>query len=138
MQPEVVVALRAHGQEVYDFRNPCPGNTGFAWSDIDPDWGGWSPNAFIKCLAHPIAQQGFQLDFDAMKHADACVIVQPCGRSAHLEAGWFIGAGKPVVVLLAGGEPELMYNMFTELCTNVPELLNIIRSWKHTMPSASL
>lgn len=35
-QPAVVDALRAlPGCEVYDFRNPAPGDSGFAWSDID-------------------------------------------------------------------------------------------------------
>jgi hypothetical protein len=37
----------------------------------------------------------------------------PCGRSAHLEAGWAIGQGKPTAILLHEDkfEPELMYRM---------------------------
>lgn len=35
IQPSVVVALREAGHEVYDFRNPREGDTGFHWSDID-------------------------------------------------------------------------------------------------------
>ena len=42
-QPEIVEALRFEGYEVYDFRNPAPGNTGFAWSEIDREWLGWQP-----------------------------------------------------------------------------------------------
>jgi nucleoside 2-deoxyribosyltransferase len=49
---------------------------------------------------------------DGMEWADACVLVLPCGRSAHLEAGWFAGKGKPVFVLTFDGEePELMAKM---------------------------
>ena len=35
--PEVVSALRSAGHEVYDFRNPPHGGSGFRWTDIDPD-----------------------------------------------------------------------------------------------------
>lgn len=32
LQPGIVVALRRCGHDVYDFRNPAPGNKGFAWA----------------------------------------------------------------------------------------------------------
>jgi nucleoside 2-deoxyribosyltransferase len=48
---------------------------------------------------------------DALEDCDACVLVMPCGRSAHLEAGFAIGAGKPTAILISEGEPELMYKM---------------------------
>lgn len=37
-QWQVVHELRRVGHEVYDFRNPKPGDDGFHWSEIDPDW----------------------------------------------------------------------------------------------------
>ncbi len=58
-----------------------------------------------------------------MVWADACVLVLPCGRSAHLEAGYFAGAGKPLLILLADGEPELMYKMASEIYTELGELI---------------
>jgi len=33
-QPAVVKALREAGHEVYDFRSPTPGNTGFSWRKV--------------------------------------------------------------------------------------------------------
>lgn len=113
VQPPLVTLLRDHGHEVYDFRNPRPGDTGFAWSDIDPEWLAWQPAPFRDALAHPVAQAGFESDFDAMQWADTFVLALPCGRSAHLEAGWAIGAGKPTAILLHEDkfEPELMYLM---------------------------
>lgn len=110
-QPAVVWDLRDAGHEVYDFRKPAPDSNGFSWSEIDPHWQKWTPERFVKNLSGEIAERGFRHDYEAMKNADACVLVLPCGRSAHLEAGWFTGKGKPLFVLMPpdGQEPELMY-----------------------------
>jgi hypothetical protein len=120
-QPDVVSALRALGHEVYDFRHPAPGTDGFSWAEIDPNWQQWSPEQFREALDHPIATGGFGLDMTALEACDVCVLVMPCGRSAHLEAGWAAGAGKRVIILLADGEPELMYRM-AELHTNLEDV----------------
>lgn len=111
-QPDVVIALRSAGHEVYDFRNPNPGDTGFSWSDIDPDWLNWDTEQYQTALKHPLAEEGFGKDLGGMEWAEACVLVLPCGRSAHLEAGWFTGRGIPVWILTQDGEePELMYKL---------------------------
>jgi hypothetical protein len=108
---------------VYDFRTP-PSGTGFQWSAIDPDWQEWTPEAYRDALSHPTARAGFKNDFDAMQWADTCVLVLPCGRSAHLEAGWMVGAGKRVFVLqITNEEPELMYGMTDGICLSIEELL---------------
>lgn len=133
-QQEVVNVLRAAGHEVYDFKNPGPGKEGFAWSDIDPDWKKWSCGTFVDALQHPIAEQGFDNDFDAMQWADACVMVMPCGRSAHVEAGWMQGAGKPTIVLLSTAEPELMYKMFSKLAQNISEVLEHLKYLEEVEP----
>lgn len=122
-QPSVVQALRAAGHEVYDFRHPAEGNNGFHWSDIDPDWKSWSPAAYREALAHPVAEAGFNNDFRAMQWADAFVLVQPCGRSAHLELGWAVGANKPTCILLADGEPELMVKMVDRITLDLDEVI---------------
>lgn len=122
-QPAVVEALRAAGHEVYDFRNPPHGRGGFAWSDIDPAWESWTVDEYREALEDPIAEAGFDSDWDGMVWADAGVLVMPCGRSAHIEAGYFVGAGKPLVILLSDGEPELMYKMASRLVTTREELI---------------
>lgn len=122
-QPQVVDLLRSIGHEVYDFRNPSEGNYGFAWSDIDEDWINWSPDAYVKAMSHPVAEAGFKSDFDAMKWADCCVMVLPCGRSANTEAGWMKGAGKAVYVFQPlQQEPELMYKIHDGIITSFEEL----------------
>lgn len=123
-QPALVALLRELGHEVYDFRNPRPGCHGFAWSSIDPEWLAWRPGPFRAALAHPVAEAGFASDFDAMQWADTFVLALPCGRSAHLEAGWAIGAGKPTAILLHEDkfEPELMYLMADLIAIDASEV----------------
>lgn len=126
-QPQVVATLRTAGHEVYDFKNPKPVDNGFHWSDIEPDWQQWNPEAFRRGLSHPIAERGFASDWNAMCWAEACVLVMPCGRSAHIEAGYFVGSGKRLVILLADkGEPELMYKMTEYICVNLPEVVEAL------------
>lgn len=129
-QPLVVQKLRAAGHEVYDFRNPHQtgqdrgrAGRGFQWSDIDPGWQDWTPLGFREALKHPLAEAGFGSDMDALDWCEVCVLVLPCGRSAHLEAGYAKGDGKLTFAILTDGEPELMYRMFDGICLNTEEVL---------------
>ena len=137
--PEVVQALRDAGHEVYDFRNPPTGAPGFHWTDVDPNCMDWTPVEYQANLTHPLAEQQFKNDIEAMTACDACVLVLPCGRSAHTEAGWFAGQGKKVYAFIPDKdsfencgsnnrapvaiEPELMYKLFTKVCINFEELI---------------
>lgn len=129
--PEVVARLRKEGHEVYDFRNPKPGDNGFKWSQIDPLWQSWTPADYREALKHPLAQAGFQSDFGAMKWCDDLCLVLPSGRSAHIEAGWAIGQGKGVSIYLPEPvEPELMYltenddeDAVTKICVSLDEVI---------------
>ncbi len=136
--PSLVQFLRAIGHEVYDFKNPRPGDDGFSWAQIDPAWQTWSPEQFREALDHPIAKAGFTSDMEALIQCDACVLLLPCGRSAHLELGFAVGARKATFVVLADGqEPELMYRMCSELCLNQFELADkLVRYQGHldTLP----
>lgn len=129
VQQAVVLGLRSMGHDVYDFRNPTPGDSGFSWSEIDPEWQRWDTNAFRAALQHPIAQHGFGLDMMALRTCDACVLVLPCGRSAHLELGWAAGAGKKTFVLSPDPEePELMYLMCDGIYSSLNELRVVLRT----------
>lgn len=128
-QPSVVDRLREAGHQVYDFRNPPSGVKGFAWSEIDPDWQNWKAERYRELLlTHPIASLGFVTDLRGMQWADTCVLVLPCGRSAHLEAGWFAGQGKRCLILTRDGEePELMALLATDICVSVNEVLRALK-----------
>lgn len=128
IQPDVVRLLRRVGHDVYDFREPTPGNHGFSWHEIDPTIPRGPADLILDAeriramLAQPAAEEGFTLDMGALRWCDACVLVLPCGRSAHLEAGWAAGAGKITVGLLAEGEPDLMWKMLDSLCVTPAEV----------------
>lgn len=122
--PEVVTRLREAGHEVYDFRNPPHGGAGFHWTDIDPDAPNWTYAQYAEGLHHPLAERQFQADIDALTWADTCVLVLPCGRSAHTEAGWMAGAGKRVLAYIPEMvEPELMYKLFDAVAGSLEELV---------------
>jgi len=135
-QPHVVDTIRRAGFEAYDFRNPRPGSHGFSWRDVggpaDDERRGPLPKGadhvppaqYLEMVNHPVAVEGFRSDFDAMRAADAFVLVLPCGKSAHLELGWAAGAGVPTAILLEDPmEPELMYRMTSLLA---PELRDVV------------
>jgi len=126
-QAAVVAALQSSGHMVYDFKNPRPGNVGFSWSEIDPNWMQWTAAEYSAALDHPIAKAGFASDMNAMKWADTFLLVLPCGRSAHLELGWACGQGKQTLVLTRDGEePELMAKMCDHICTSLQEAMDIL------------
>lgn len=126
-QPSVVRALREAGHDVYDFRNPAPGDHGFGWKQIDPNHDAIRDPRWFRdeVLTHPVAQAAFAKDMGALRAANVAVLVLPCGRSAHLELGWAAGAGRRTVVLLDDpmSEPELMYLMNTAICATMDEVL---------------
>ncbi len=131
-QADVVRLLRMdHGREnVYDYRHPDPAdpkNVGFSWKEVDAQVEGreWDMARLSRALDHPVAAEGFVLDAGALDRASACVLVLPCGRSAHLELGYATGKGKLTVVYAPRGssvEPELMYRLCDYLCDDVEEV----------------
>jgi len=121
---DVITFLKTHPEfDIYDFQHPAQGNNGFSWSYIDKNWEYWSFASYRKALEHPIAERGFAFDFNAMQEAHACVLVLPCGRSAHIEAGFMAGTKKPVYALFRDNqEPELMYKCLAGVSNNLLEI----------------
>ena len=125
---DVVQTLRSSGFEVYDFRNP-PKGACFKWSYISENYMEWTPNEFKReLMSNPLASQQLKSDIEAMQSCDVCVLVLPCGRSAHTEAGWFVGKGKCVLVYIPERvEPELMYGLFSNICCSIDELVETLK-----------
>lgn len=130
-QKMLVRELRLMGYEVYDFKKPH-GAPGFQWTHIDEDWQKWNMIQFREALKGPYAQFGFMRDYEAMKAADICVLCLPCGRSAHLEAGWMKGAGKKVIAYIHPGdriEPELMYSLLDGIAICIQDVERMLREF---------
>lgn len=125
--PEVVRRLREAGFSVYDFRNPDSGDEGFHWYNVSERWLDWTPEEYRDHLHHPLSERQFANDLQAMQSCDACVLVLPCGRSAHTEAGWFAGQGKTTIAYIPEKqEPELMYKLFTAVCCSLEEVIETL------------
>ena len=126
-QPSVVIDLEHAGHRVYDFRNP-PGKAGFQWKDVEEGWMQWDLQRYRELLqTHPDAARGFLADYRAMQWAEVCVLVLPCGRSAHLEAGYFNGTNKRLIIFIPEAiEPDLMYLMANHICLSMTEVLEAL------------
>jgi hypothetical protein len=132
VHPLVVEALRSAGVNCYDFKNP-PEGAGFSWREVKPGGGrgiaakgaDWeTAEDYLAMVHHPRATEGFHADFDAMAKADTFVLVLPCGKSAHLELGWAVGAGKLTAILLEDPvEPELMYRMVDYMTADIDDIV---------------
>lgn len=119
---DVVKRLRKEDFPVYDFRNPPHGGAGFHWTDVDENAPNWTFEEYEAGLHHPLAEKQFGADLEALKVADTCVLVLPCGRSAHTEASWMAGAGKRVIAYIPEMvEPELMYKLFGQVLDNLDD-----------------
>lgn len=130
-QQQVVAVLREVGHEVYDFKNP-PGRTGFAWSQCHEEIKEafrTKPldeiESYLAAMETSPAKAGFASDKAALDWCDTCILVLPCGRSAHLEAGYTAGQGKDTYFLLHPDkfEPELMYALGTGSTASLDDIL---------------
>ena len=85
----------------------CMKRLGYSITDVDP----------ITALQHPAVSKQFKIAFtEDKKWLDWCncvIMLMPCGRSAHLEAGYAKGQGKLFYILWlnepAKGEFDNMY-----------------------------
>ena len=138
-QQEIVELLRQHGHKVYDFKHPhYDERWGFSWNDVDTNWQNWNIRQIISGMEHPIAKKGFNTDLKAMVDSDICVLLLPCGKSAHAEAGYMAGIGKRVVVaMFQQQEAELMYKLFDKIVTNKNELVSYIEKINAKIPEQS-
>lgn len=129
--PKVVEELKTTGADIYDFRNPEPGNNGFSWSSIDPNWKNWDREDYMKALKHPLAESGYNFDISALHNAHITILVLPCGRSAHLELGIAAGRGQKTAILLDETfESELMYKAVDLITYDIAELKDFIINYK--------
>lgn len=133
-QPGVVTAIREVGFNCYDFRNPAPGEHGFSWQEVDPEWQMGEKvdiRRWHAMSSHARARAGYRLDAGAIQAATFCVLVLPSGRSAHLEAGQFAHRpGKRLVVFMPESEePDLMYLDANAVVGSIAEVIGLLRSW---------
>ena len=107
--------FQAWGHKVDCFCDDSGDRYVFHFSEIgDPK----SLNA-IRFLGDHRTQKAFKEDKKWLDWADAVVMVLPCGRSAHLEAGYKVGRGGGLFILgeFPAGEFDVMYGFASGLFT---------------------
>jgi nucleoside 2-deoxyribosyltransferase len=121
----VVQALKTDGHDVFDWKDP---RSAFHWREIGPEWAGWTSEQLRSALEHPLVQRAFAADMGGLRRCEVCVLIEPCGTSAHMELGYAVGSGKPTCVLLDGGNPETMYKMVSRIAVNLGEVKQWLKS----------
>ena len=112
--PQVLEVLRQAGHDVYDFRH----QGGADWNPTEI-----TSDELFSFLNHPKVSSIFKKDMDALVESDAVVCVLPCGRSAHLELGYGIGAGKRTVLLWHDGDaPDIMHKAVDVIVFDVADI----------------
>lgn len=115
--PKIGIAIRNLGFDAFD-------DWWSASEDAD-DW--WQAHERQKNRSYRDALYGhhatcvFEFDHKHLDAADAGVLVMPCGRSGHLEAGYLAGQKKPVFILFEG-EPDKYDVMYRLLTRNIKTL----------------
>jgi len=71
----------------------------------------------ITCLDNDQSRTAFKSDKDGMDWAECCIMLNPSGRDAHLEAGYMKGQGKLLYIVgdFPKGEFSNMYHLADEL-----------------------
>lgn len=109
--------LTVLGHEVDDFTNDSNGRFTFSFNQI--------PNVeeldAKSVLNNPLVQRAYQEDKKWLDWSEIVIMILPCGKSAHLEAGYIKGSGKKLIIYsftdFPKGEFDVMYG-FANLITN--------------------
>lgn len=101
------------GHRIWNWRQPPTGGNGFSWSQCGMEGHRHGDKVSVANWKDMLDAQpaclGFASDLCGMNWCEVGVLLHPCGRSAHLEAGWLAGRGKRVHILaLEPVEPDLM------------------------------
>lgn len=113
---DLALYLRECGHEVDAFCDTSTGRYVFSFDKL-PKIENMNP---MTVLEQEPVQKAFAEDKGWIDGADAVVMILPCGKSAHLEAGYAKGSGKKLVVYQESfptGEFDVMYG-FADLVTD--------------------
>lgn len=122
--PEVGNTLRAAGHEAFDDWYGAGPNADDHWREYEEERG----RAYREALKAPAAEAIFNLDMKWLEWADTAVLVLPAGRSAHMEAGWMVGKGRELHILMPEehGRWDVMYRMAKGIHASVRDLLTAL------------
>lgn len=99
--PALAIELRKEGFEVFDdWFAPGPKADDY-WKEYSQQRG----QTYKEALNSWAGKHIFEFDKYHLDRADIGVMLQPAGKSGHLELGYLIGQGKPGIMFWPEGEP---------------------------------
>jgi hypothetical protein len=122
--PELGVALRALGHEVFDDWHGAGPEADDYWQKYEQERG----RDYLSALHGFAASNVFEFDMRHLDSAAAAVLVLPAGKSAHLELGYMRGRGAWTAVLF-DSEPDrwdVMYRLADAQFFSIESLLEAI------------
>jgi len=89
----------------------------------------------MDMMEHWRVQVAFQEDKKYLDWSDILIMLMPCGRSAHLEAGYAVGSGKKLYIIggFEKGEFDVMYG-FADGMFDYSELNILLEKLMEEMP----
>lgn len=117
---ELADIFERHGFEVDAFRRAADKRFSFHWSEFVDDEAELQDYDAISFLNDPRVVRAFNEDKSWLDWADTVIMVMPCGRSSHLEAGYAKGQGKRLYIYgeFQKGEFDVMYGFADGLYRN--------------------
>lgn len=70
----------------------------------------------------------FDVDMNSLKTSEALILLLPCGKSAHIEAGVAYGMGKKCIVIGEQKETESLYLIFNEFYNSIDDFVSSLSS----------
>jgi len=130
--------LRDEGHKVDAFCDSTNGRISFNWSELikimKTEGTDVSQIDAIEMMKHWRVKDAFEEDKKWINWADVLILVMPCGRSAHLEAGYAVGKGKKMYILggFKKGEFDTMYGFADGMYdhTKTSELIEVLGNEK--------
>lgn len=114
------------GVEVFDDWLAAGPEADDKWKEYEEARG----RSYEEALKGYAATHVFNFDKLHLDTADAAVLVLPAGRSAHLEAGYMVGQGKPVYILLdevsGVSRWDVMYKFVTGVHRNLEDIIQAL------------
>lgn len=103
--------LEKNGIEVDAFCRSTDKRYSFHWSELVDNEGDLKKYNAIDMLADHRTQKAFKEDKRWLDWSNTVILVLPCGRGSHLEAGYAVGQGKRLFIFgdFPRGEFDVMY-----------------------------
>lgn len=108
---EIGNSLRLDGHDVFDDWMAAGPEADDYWQKYEQSRG----HTYVEALQGYAAEHVFYFDLEHLKAAEAGILIMPAGKSAFMEAGWLLGQGKKVYVLME--EEPARYDVMLRFAT---------------------